>query len=512
MNKIPLLTVITILCLAAFWRIFFLDLIEFKYDEAYTIFQMEQFYTHPYLMQVGPPQSTGAYNPPLFNYLMILLSIFSRHPQYVSFLIALVNVAFIGIFYFVIKRFYGIFTATLASLLIATSPWNILFSRKIWIPDLLFPFIVLFLYYFHLLVLEKKEKAIFPLFIILVLLPQMHASGGFFFLSILLTLVLLRMKVNIKKVFQGVAVGLIPALPYLWRQLTSTPVCIDCMSLLSYQGAPRGFDEQVFLRPVQFLGGFNFQAVLGADYGEFTQRLLPHTLTVETFTIFVFLILGSWVIIKTRARYLFLLLPIILMPTLYFLTKTPSYMHYFVILSPLVMLLVAISVTRLQTLVTFTWLRWVFCLAAALLIILNIIFVSSLYNFLSIKKLINGDFGPIYPLTDELVVKETQPYRLMPDYPLLKSYAYMFAQSKVFHQKLAEYFGQTQRPEAAIQEFNKALDINNQDIYSRANLAYLYKITGKKAQSQRELEILEQQDATSASQLKLILSNEKTLP
>ena len=141
LNK-PLFWVIIIFIAASIFRLSFLDLIEFKLDEARDVYEMERFWSDPYFIQRGTIQSTGIYNPPLWYYFLAIISWPSRDPQYLSFMIALINCVGVAGFYWVIQRFYGQFVGVSAGLLMAFSPWAILFSRKIWAPDMILPLVV----------------------------------------------------------------------------------------------------------------------------------------------------------------------------------------------------------------------------------------------------------------------------------------------------------------------------------------------------------------------------------
>lgn len=499
----PVFWVCIIFAAAAIFRIFSLDLIEFKYDEAFTVFQMEQFFAHPYLMQVGPPQSTGVYNPPLFNYLMVIMSLFSRDPQYLSFVIALLNSIFIVIFYLLVRKPFGNSAAIFSSLLLALSPWSIIFSRKIWIPDLILPFMVCFLYFY-------LKRSFLPLFVILALLIQMHASGLFFAIATILLFILAREKFNPKQAFLGFMIGLIPAVPYLIRQLASTPFCIDCVSFLDYEALPKSFDPAVFIRPFQLLWGLNFEVLLGQDFAQFMQTFPYPSLVYYPFWLGMFLpIAGSvWLIIQKKYRVL-AFYPF-LIPLLYFLAKTPSFMHYFAILLPIAALLSGLAFKFAWDKLRDNALRVVLLSLTFVFLLSNLVFVTSFYRFLSAKQVIAGDYGPVFPKTREFVEKETLDYRLFPEYPLIKSYAYMFAKPEIIHARLGELFAQG-NPQLATIEFEKALQQNQRDKISRMNLIYSLAVLGEKDKSKKELEILSSQDSTAAAELKNILQQKLNL-
>lgn len=484
-----------------------MDLIEFKYDEAFTVFQLTQFYNKPYLMQVGPPQSTGVYNPPLFNYLMIGISLISRNPQFLTFIIALINTISIVFFYLVIKKFYGQFVGVLAGLIYTFSPWSIIFSRKIWIPDLIFPFMVGFLYYFHQLFLKKKESAILPLFIILALLPQMHASGMFFLVTTLIILVILRQKINFKSACIGFAIGLIPVIPYLIRQLTSSPFCIDCHTFLEYQGVIKAYDFYNFFRPLQLLNGANFEVVLGQSYTEFLQTP-PFAQYLNKFFYLQYLIplVAVYMTIKKQRQYLFLLLYPLILPALYLLSKTPSYMHYFIIINPFIVLIFALSLKYIHN-ITHIGGRLTCVVFIIFVFLANLIFVYSFFQFLKVKQNIDGDYGPVYSVTNKLIEQETNQYLLFPDFAELKSYAFMFAESPFLHSKLGGYFMQKGQLQFAVFEFEKALQKNEKDVFARANLAYIKILRGNYDEAEKHLNILDDLDATMSARLRDVLKN-----
>lgn len=131
--------------------------------------------------------------------------------------------------------------------------------------------------------------------------------------------------------------------------------------------------------------------------------------------------------------------------------------------------------------------------------------MHSFFQFLKIKQNIDGEYGTIYSLTKADMDKETSQYLLFPDYTQLRSYAFMFAQSPILHSKLGEYFIQKNQAQLAILEFKKALDLNQKDIFARANLTYLYIVTKKMNEAEKEIIILDEQNATVSAKLRKLI-------
>lgn len=426
---------------AVFFRVFFFDLIEFKADEAITTFQTVEFYLNPYLIQRGLISGIGVYNFPLFNYLIIILAIFSRDPQYISFLIALINAALVPVFYLIVRKYYDQLTAIFAGFLLAFSPWAIIFSRKIWAQDLILLLALPFFVLIHGLIIYKKTKFTLPIFTILVLLSQLHASGLFLSAVTVLIFVILRVKVNLKQALMGICIGAITTIPYIAFQLTATPVCPDCDNFFRYQNLPRPYDIYNLIRPFQLMNGQGYHFVLGNSYDGFLSFFpLLSMLKYLFLSSFIIPFVGVFFIIFKKREYLFLVLYLTIIPVLYFITRTNAYMHYFVILIPMVATLYAFSFSSIYNLSKRRIIKFFTIIAFIFFIGANIIFVFSFNQYLSFAKIIDGDYGPIFSLSNQVVKNELKDYRNVSYYNELESFAYIFSGKNDFHLKLAEFF------------------------------------------------------------------------
>lgn len=503
----PFFWALVIFVAASVFRIFFLDLIEFKGDEASAVFDMYRFFAKPFIFQTGQIQSTGVYNPPLFYFLMIPISFFSLDPQTLSFVIALINTICVSLFYLVIKRFYDHLTAVFASLLIAFSPIPILYSRKIWIPDLLAPFVLAVIYFLHQVVVAKKKKYYFGLFLTLSLMIQMHASGLFLTAAtIIILLILNRKKIDYKLSLTGFGLGLLPALPYFYRQVTSQPFCIDCASFIKYQSTEKSFDLLNFIRPLQLLNGSYYQDILGSDYPNLINTYpVINILNIIFLSQALVLLAGAYLIVRFKKKYLFLVILLLTIPGLYLISRTPSYMHYFIMLSYVVALVFGLSFKLLYDLLRSTNFKLVILAIYIIFVSANLLFMIYFYTFLSHKKTIVGDYGPIFPVTKHFVESQTSKYKSLDDYQQIKYYAYLYATTPLYHAKLGEYFAQSLQPDLAVQEFKKAVEVNPNDIASLANLTYILIITKQYDDAKKQLDILSIKDPKIADDLKRIL-------
>lgn len=451
--------VIFLLIAAAIFRIFFLDLIEFKGDEASTVYDMQQFFDHPYLFQVGTRQSVGFFSPPLYNYLIAIISIPSRHPQSISFIIAILNTFSVAIFYLITRRYYPESIARLSSLLLALSPIAVLFSRKIWSTDVILPLVLPYFYFIHEVILKKNTKACFGLFLTFSLLIQLHPTGLFLMMATLITLLYQKVRVNWKKAAAGFLIGTIFALPFFYRQISSDPPCPDCILLLENQTASNlPFDLRHIILPFQAVNGLYHKNELGPDYRLFLLNypIVNLTNTVMMITFF-FPIFSAYFIYKKRKKYFFLVLITILLIPFYIITRTRFSMHYFMVVLPFIVLLYVLFLKFLTQKV-----KMVFLLIFSCLVISNLIFLASFYSFLGQKRLISGPYGNIFAVTEEFIEIQTKGYKNLFQYPQIRIYAYVFSQFPPFHQRMGEYFTSVGLLLQATSEFKKAISENPQ--------------------------------------------------
>ncbi|MEA3406928.1 MAG: glycosyltransferase family 39 protein [Chloroflexota bacterium] len=133
-----------IILLGAVLRLAHLDLIELRGDH------VEHLQTALTLLgqeQPGGAQalSTASDALPMFHYLLGIPLLVGRDPRLVSAFVALLNVAAIGGFYSLVRRYYGVRVSVLASALFSAAPWAVIFSRRISCEAFMVPLTVLLL-------------------------------------------------------------------------------------------------------------------------------------------------------------------------------------------------------------------------------------------------------------------------------------------------------------------------------------------------------------------------------
>lgn len=388
---------------------------EFKADQALTVLQLKNFFAHPYLINSGLVSSIGIKNFPLFNYLLLPFGFISLDPQFLTAVIGVANVVAIIGFYFVVKKYYGRLTAFFAAVIFSVSPWAVLFSRSIWAQDLIPIFLVPFIYFL-------LKKSFLPLGIFTALLIQLHLSGIFLLIAMIIAIFVSKTEIDWKHYCLGLVLGFIPALPYI---LSSDQGIFSSLRQNTW-------DLNNFLRSFQILNGSFFDFELGKNYQNFLSAF-PVVKIIEylNYLILIPIIIYVKTIFSLKKRGEFLMPVIILsIPILYFVFKIPSYIHYYIISLPFMALITAFGLKILGKtgylifLVIFTS---------------NLLFNYCFYSFASHQQNLAGDYGPIYSLTQKNILENTSDYINLPYYENLKLYVAAYPLEKI-HIGLANAF------------------------------------------------------------------------
>jgi hypothetical protein len=178
-------TLAAILAVAAVVRLWRLDLMEFKADEAQACRLALAVVDHlrgaapagQAFPLVGLLSSVGVPNPPLFIYLLALPLAVVRDPLAAAAAIALSNVAAVGLCYLIGRRYFSPFVALTSAALYALAPWAVIFSRKIWAQDLLPVLLGGFLLAAHAFLVERRPRALAWLLVLAAAAMQLHLSA-----------------------------------------------------------------------------------------------------------------------------------------------------------------------------------------------------------------------------------------------------------------------------------------------------------------------------------------------
>jgi Dolichyl-phosphate-mannose-protein mannosyltransferase len=153
-----LVVLLAVVLLAGWLRLRHLDLVEFKFDESSAV-DLARRLLDGTLPTVGLTSSVGALNPPLFIYLTAIPLAVRDDPLAATAFVGVLAVVAVGLTYVVLRARFGALAALTAAVLFATSPWAVLYGRKIWAQDLL-PVFTVSLFWSLLVVLERPRTRV----------------------------------------------------------------------------------------------------------------------------------------------------------------------------------------------------------------------------------------------------------------------------------------------------------------------------------------------------------------
>ena len=409
-NYLFILLILLVFFLSLLFRVTNLDLIEFKADEGINLFLATRpIFSHGFVPG-GTVSSLGITNFPLINYILLPFAIISLDPKIISFFIAFINSLAVVAFFIIVKRYYNQTIAFISASLIATSPWAILFSRKIWPQDFLFPMFIPFFLSIHKIIFDKDQRYWFLYALSSLFLIQIHHSVFFFVLPLTLVMMLYKVKINFKYLILGGVLGLIPTLHYIYYQLSTG--CFDCkMFLTSGQRVSDQASLFLFIRPFQILNQGNFFPVLGEDIIYFSKNFpLAYMLKQFYYLEYILLPIGAFLFYKLFKKIGFIVFPILTLPFIYAFFKLEPHIHYYLIIAPFLFLFLGVSFNQLisnkNKLVKYSSLSLFF-----LLVGLSLYYSYAFFETVRNQKNIKGDYGLIFGVKEKETKQVYSPYK-----------------------------------------------------------------------------------------------------
>ncbi|GIL14424.1 MAG: hypothetical protein BroJett038_31440 [Chloroflexota bacterium] len=204
-----------VLLVAALMRLGEPGIIEFLHDEAMLSLMAQDWLAGGDFPLTGIPSSVGVPNPPISVYVLTLPYLLSSNPQFATLFIAALNVAGVGLLWWIAHRYLGRVAALAAGLAYALNPWAILYSRKIWAQDFHTPFlllaIVLGLYGFG----ENKRWAQIACLPVLMSAVQIHFAAWALLPLYLVCLWIGRKTLSARALFFSFVLATMTLLPFL---------------------------------------------------------------------------------------------------------------------------------------------------------------------------------------------------------------------------------------------------------------------------------------------------------
>ncbi|MDO8658055.1 MAG: glycosyltransferase family 39 protein, partial [Candidatus Levybacteria bacterium] len=421
---IEIILFLSVVALASVFRLTNLELMEFKADEATNLLLATRLVSGHSILPGGIATSVGILNPPFFIYLLTPFTFISQNPKFIAFIIAFINCLSIGLLFVVIKKYYNQKLAIITSSLIALSPWSILFSRKIWPPDLVLPFAVAILYSLHKIVIEKKMKFWIILTASLIFLFQLDLAYLFFSSILMVFLILSEKRINIKYIIIGFIIGITPLFPYINYQLKNS--CPDC-SIATTLGNKLAIKRSlsIFIKPFQITNQGDFsRQILGSDTSVFAGNFPAiYNSKIIYYLEYVLIPIGAFIFWARYKKHRFLVYSVFSVPVLYFLFRIQPSMHYFAVLMPFLLIFIGVAIEKFISLEN-KLLKYIASFLFLTIVIYSVFFNAAFFNFINMRKGTGGDYGSSFDKTYASLQKQFLTYKDKKDFReiILSSY------------------------------------------------------------------------------------------
>jgi 4-amino-4-deoxy-L-arabinose transferase-like glycosyltransferase len=211
---------IGIAALAGWLRLRQLELVEFKLDEAIAVALARRVLDGDFVT-AGLTSSIGAENPPLFVYLTAIPLAARDDPLLATAFVGALATVTAVLTYFVLRPRLGALVALGASALFATSPWSVLYGRKLWGQSLL-PLVTVLLLWSLLVVLERpKSRAVAFVPVLVCVAFQLNFSAAVLVLPAALVALYRITTLHRRALGAGVACAVLLLSPWLYHVATS---------------------------------------------------------------------------------------------------------------------------------------------------------------------------------------------------------------------------------------------------------------------------------------------------
>ncbi|MFL5660223.1 MAG: ArnT family glycosyltransferase, partial [Ktedonobacteraceae bacterium] len=245
-----------IILIAGFLRLYGLNTTSIAVDQSALLILAYNAVHHSLIPISSNSASIFILHPPAAIYFLMLPALFSLNPLWAAVMTALFNIIAVLIAYIFTRRYFGRFAATIASLLFATAETAIVFSRFIWQPTLLAPFVMLFFFALFWGAVDRHKGWLFPALLLLGICYQLHEITIILAVPLLLTLLLSPQTVRLRDiVLGGISLMLIFA-PYLVWEFSSK--LADIHTVLNLTHAHAQIDTKALAYYQRFLNAYYY--------------------------------------------------------------------------------------------------------------------------------------------------------------------------------------------------------------------------------------------------------------
>ncbi len=254
-----------ILLVAGFLHLYQLNTSEFDGDQA-VIFGLAREAVHFGLLPIVSNQaSIGTEHPPALIYLLMIPAVLSADPLWAVVTVGLFNMLAVLLTYFFTRHYYGWLAGIIAALLYTAAAKPLNYSRFIWQPNMLAPFIMLFMFALFWGGVERRRGWFFPAVFLFGVIYQLHEISAVLVIPLLVTLVLAPGTLRWRDLVLALISLLVIFSPYIvWEyssRFADVYIVLDMAKLHAHIDSDAIYFYQFFLSP----NGFGFYYQVPAD-------------------------------------------------------------------------------------------------------------------------------------------------------------------------------------------------------------------------------------------------------
>lgn len=243
-HKFAIIDIVLVAAIAAFLRFYLINITEFDSDQA-ILFRMAYDAIHHGLLPVtSNVASIGIPHPPGVIYLFMIPAIFSASPVGGAMLVSLFTTLAAVLTYLFTSRYFGRTTGLIAALLYATAATPLNYARFIWQPNLMPPFVVLYLFVLFRGVYDRRPGWLIPALPLLGILYQTHPTGSLLGVLLVAALILAPRTVRWYDWLIAILLSVVIFAPYLLHMIMTG--FKDLQTLLTMAGGANYIDLQAF--------------------------------------------------------------------------------------------------------------------------------------------------------------------------------------------------------------------------------------------------------------------------
>lgn len=231
-----------LLPIVLFLHFAYIQTFEFDDDQVSLVRMAHDAVQYGLVPAVSNVASISIANPPGTIFLFMIPAFFSANPLAADIFVAICTTSAIFLTYVFVSRYYGRVAAIVATLLYATATRPLLYARFIWQPNLMPPFVLLFLFTLFEGVVKRRKGWLFPALVLFGLLYQMHPTALLLAAPLCVALILAPETFRWRDIGLALVCLLLIFSPYiLFEYLTKFA---DIRTLFTFAKQPSHFDGQ----------------------------------------------------------------------------------------------------------------------------------------------------------------------------------------------------------------------------------------------------------------------------